>query len=97
MPCGSREEDFLKFVNVFLQFHFYLPLEKSGALHLFSQGWLQPSLVEIGPVVLEKKMKMWKFYDNANKNEATTTTDNFWSEKLTWTFGSGELKKKESI
>ena len=23
------------------------------------------SLVEIGPVVLEKKMKMWKVYDNA--------------------------------
>ena len=23
-----------------------------------------PSLVEIGPVVLEKKMKMWKVYDN---------------------------------
>ena len=25
-----------------------------------------PSLVEIGPVVLEKKMEMWKVYDNAN-------------------------------
>ena len=25
-----------------------------------------PSLVEIGPVVLEKKMKMWKVYDNNN-------------------------------
>ena len=32
----------------------------------FTQGCLVPSLVEIGPVVLEKKMKMWKFYDNDN-------------------------------
>ena len=26
--------------------------------------------VEIGPVVLEKKMKMWKVYDNNNNNDA---------------------------
>ena len=29
---------------------------------------LPPTLVEIGPVVLEKKTKMWKVYDNANDN-----------------------------
>ena len=28
-----------------------------------------PSLVEIGPVVLEKKMKMSKVYNNANNND----------------------------
>ena len=28
----------------------------------FTQGYFVPSLVEIGPVVLEKKMKMWKVY-----------------------------------
>ena len=27
-----------------------------------------PSLIEIGSVVLEKKMKMWEVYDNANNN-----------------------------
>ena len=43
-----------------------------------------PSLVEIGPLVPEKKMKMWKVYDNND--------DEYWSEKLTWAFGSGELK-----
>ena len=32
----------------------------------FTQGCLVPSLVEIGPVVLEKKMKMWKVYDKDN-------------------------------
>ena len=60
---GSREEDFLNFVNVFSLFRNYLPLEKDGALHLnelanlnpFTQGCFVPSLVEIGPVVLEKK------------------------------------------
>ena len=36
-----------------------------------------PSLIEIGPVVLEKKMKMWKVYedndndDNANDGQRT--------------------------
>ena len=29
-----------------------------------------PSLVEIDPVVLEKKMKVWKVYDNNNDNDA---------------------------
>ena len=52
-PSGSGEEDFLEFVNVFLQFCNYLPLA---------------SLVKIGPVVLEKKMKMWNFYNNNNKD-----------------------------
>ena len=28
-----------------------------------------PSLVEIGPVVLEKKMKMWKVYDDDDDND----------------------------
>ena len=26
-----------------------------------------------------------------------TTNDTLWSEKLTWAFGSGELKKKSDI
>ena len=44
-----------------------------------------PSLVEIGPLVLEKKIKMWKVYGQ-------TDTDDRRLEKLTWAFGSGELK-----
>ena len=67
-----------------------------------------PSLVEIGPVVLEKKMKMWKVYDNNNdanddnndanednnddNDDGQRTTDKFWSEKFNWAFGSGEQK-----
>ena len=62
----------------------------------FTQGCFVLSLVKIGPVVLEKKMKMWKVYDNNNNNDDDNdrqrTEDKFWLEKLTWAFGSGELK-----
>ena len=49
-------------------------------LNPFIQGCFGQILVEIGPVVLEKMMKMWKVYDNDNDNDK----DDFWSEKLTW-------------
>ena len=42
-----------------------------------------PSLVEVGLVVLEKKMQMWKVYDNDG-------------QKITWAFGSGELKDPQT-
>ena len=52
---------FFNFVIVFSLFRNYLPLEKGRALHLNNlesliQGYFVPSLVEIGPVVLEKKI-----------------------------------------
>ena len=52
-----------------------------------------PSLVEIGPVVKEKKMKMWKVYRQTDGRTDRQTTNDKWSEKLTWVFSSGELKK----
>ena len=43
-------------------------------------------------------MKIWKVYDNDNDdNDDGQLTDKFWSEKVTWAFGSGELKIGESI
>ena len=62
-PSGSGEEEFFNFVNVFSLFHNHLPLEPLIWTNL---NPLHQSLVEIGPVVLEKSMKMWKVYDNAN-------------------------------
>ena len=67
----------------------------------FTQGYFVPGLVEIGPVVLEKKMKMWKVYRQTDRRtdgrtDGRTdrqTTDDRWSEKLTWAFSSGELIK----
>ena len=55
---------FFNFVNVFLLFCYYLPLEKVGALHLNKLESSSPKntlLVEFGPVVLEKKMLCAKF------------------------------------
>ena len=48
-----------------------------------------PSLVEIGPVDLEKKSKIGKVYRRTDRQ----TTDERRSEKLTWAFSSGELKR----
>ena len=73
----------------------------------FTQGYFVPSLVEIGQVVLEKKMKMWKVYRQTDRQtdrrmdrrtDGRTdgqTTDDRWSEKLTWAFSSGELKRRK--
>ena len=36
---------------------------------------LVPSLVEIGSVVLEKKMKMWKVYDNDDNEDNNDDDD----------------------
>ena len=55
----------------------------------FTQGWFSPSLVEFGPVVLEKKSKKWKVNGQ--------TTNNRQSEKFTWIFGSGELKMQAKL
>ena len=45
---------------MFSLFRYYLPLKKGGALHLnkvlVTQGCIVPSLIEIGPTVLEKKI-----------------------------------------
>ena len=58
----------------------------------FTQGYFVPSLVEIGPVVLEKKVKMLKVYKWTDR-QMDEQIDR-WSEKLTWGFSSGELKIK---
>ena len=68
---GSGEEDFLKF-NSSMYFQYFVnisPWKRAGPFiwtnfNPLTQGLFVPCLVEIGPVVLEKKMKMWKVYDN---------------------------------
>ena len=65
--------------NIYLSFkQFWIP---------FTQWCFVPSLVEIGKVVLEKEINMWKV---CNDND----DDKLWSEKLTWALGLGELKLK---
>ena len=38
----------------------------------FTQGYFVSSLIEIGPVVMEKKMKMWKVYANNDDDDGSS-------------------------
>ena len=65
---------------------------------LFEQTWIPSTqgcfvrcLVEIGRVVLEKKLKLWKVYRRTDRQSDRQTTDNRRSEKLTWAFSSAIL------
>ena len=57
-----------------MNFHYFVIISPfEGHDPSFKQCWIHiiqecfvPSLIEIGPVVLEKKMKMWKVYNNDN-------------------------------
>ena len=72
-PSGSREEFFFILSMYFCYLVIISPWKRTGPFigtnlnpfyrkMLFAKcGWLK-----IGPVVLEKKMKMWKVYDNNN-------------------------------
>ena len=90
---------FFNFVNVFSLFRNYLPFEKGGALHLIKiespspkdalcQVWLK-----LAHWFWRRRWKCEKFTDRQTDRQ---TTDDRWSEKLTWAFSSGELKMKSS-
>ena len=99
-PSGSKE-DFLNFVNVFSQFHNYLPLEKDGALSLrklkscspkdtLCQVWLN-----LAQWFWRRRWKREKFTDRQMDGQTDRHMDNRWSEKLTGAFSSGELTSNE--
>ena len=81
---GSGEEDFLIF-SITITFSLLSPLGK-GRRPSFEESWIPstqgcsvPSLVEISPVVLEKKLKMWKVYRRTDRQTDRPTdgqTDN---------------------
>ena len=84
---------FLKFVNVILLFRCYLPLERGVALHLNKLESLHPGML------CAKFCWNWPFGSGEEENMKSLrrlwrqqTADILWSEKLTWAFGSGELK-----
>ena len=102
---GSWEKDFfLNYVNIFLLFRNYLPLEKGGALHLNKLEFLSPKYascqvwLKLTRWFWRRRWKIEKFTTTTTTpttTTPTTTTNNgkIWSEKLTWAFGSGELKR----
>ena len=74
--CGSAED---------FKFHTFVIISpwKRAALH-FKKSWIPftqecfvPSVVEIGPVVLEKTMKMWKVYNNNDDKSGNGQQTNF--------------------
>ena len=76
-PIGSGEEDlkiyFHSFVIISLWKRMRSLFEKTWIP--FIKGCFVPSLVEIGPVVLEKKKKMWKVYNNDHEDGQQTNCD----------------------
>ena len=74
---------FLHVFNIISKISYHLPLRRAWFFiwkkYEFSQslGYFMPSLVEIGKVVLEKKIKMWKGYGQTD----IRTTDDMRSEK----------------
>ena len=88
----------LNVVNLFLLFHNYLPFEKGVALHLNKLeypspkdalcqfGWNWPSTRGSGEE--DENVKSLQTEGQTDRQ----TTDDRWSEKLTWAFSSGELK-----
>ena len=69
-PSGSIEEEILNFINIFSQFHNYLPLEKSGALHLKK---LESPLPKDALCQVCSKLAKW-FWRRLKCEKITTTT-----------------------
>ena len=66
-----------KVLNFIMNFHYYLTFQNGVALHLnFSQGCFVPSLVQIGPVVLEKEdINVKKFTDRQTDRQTDGRTE----------------------
>ena len=85
---------FLNFVSVFSLFRSYLPLGKGGALHLNKLE--SPSPKEALCQVWLKGEGDENVKSLRQRQQQRRTTDKFWSEKVTWAFGWGELKRTEN-
>ena len=89
---------FLNFVHVFSQFLNYLPLGRVGSFFWTNLNPLHPRMlcVKFGwnwPSGSEEDENV-KSLRQRQQQQRRLTTDKFWSEKLTWAFGSGELNKR---
>ena len=103
-PKGSGEEGCFSILQ-FLQFRNYLPLEKGGPFiwtnlnPLYSRmlcakfGLNCPS----GSGEEDENVKSLRKQRRWQRQWWRRTTDKFWSEKLTWALGSGELKWEKEM
>ena len=100
---GSGEEDFLILSLFFPYFCNYLPWEKGGALHLNKLESLHPRILcaklgrnwPSGSGEVDENVKSLGQRKRQRQQRQRRTTDTFRSEKLTWAFGSGELKTRK--
>ena len=89
-PSGSGEEDFLNSSMYFLYFVIVSPWGKTWP-------FIWSNLNPLHPRILCAKFG-WNWPSGSEEEENVKslqwrrTTDKLWSEKLTWAFGSGELK-----
>ena len=74
-----------------MYFNYYLPFEKGVALHLNKRESPSPkyALCQVG--LVDENVKSLRQRQQPRRRQRLTT-DKFWSEKLTWAFGSGDLK-----
>ena len=100
-PIGSGEEDFLILSMYFRYLVIISPWEKAGPffwtnlipLHprmlCAKFGWNWPS----GSGEEDENVKSLQTDGQTDRRTDRQTTDDRWSEKLTWAFSSGELKR----
>ena len=98
---GSREEDFLILSMYFRYLVIFSPWKRVGPfiwtnlnpLHprmlCAKFGWNWPS----GSGEEDENVKSFRQCKQRRCRQQRRTTEKFWSEKLTWAFGSGELKR----
>ena len=84
---------------IFSLFCSYLPLKKETTLHLNNLNHLYPRKLcaKFGwnwPSGSGEEDENVKSLRHRRQRQRRRTTDKFWSEKPTWAFGTGELKKK---
>ena len=91
---------FFNLINLFLLFRNYLPLEKGRAFHLNKPESPSPkdALCQVWLKLAQWFWRRrWKYEKFTDRQTDGRTTDDRWSEKLTWAFISSELKTFNSI
>ena len=86
----------INFINIFLLFHYNLPLEKGRALHLSQLESPSPkdALCQVWLYLAQWFWRRrWKCVKFTDRRSDGWTTDNRLSEKFHWACSSGELKK----
>ena len=99
-PSGSGEEDFLVLSMYFRYFLIISPWKRAGPFTFTNLNPLHPRM-------LCAKFGWYWLCGSGEEDENVKslrrrqlqrqTTDKFWSEKLTWAFGSGELNKTHTM